>query len=73
MAISLDGEPDDRPCRGGRPSLSSRADSAGSSLAMQQLGLMASPRVADDDRRIEEWIASQLDLSLEIGPSSQPA
>ncbi len=33
--------------------------------AMGQLGLLAAPRpLADGDRRIEDWIASQLDLSL---------
>ncbi len=43
----------------------------GSSLAMAQFGLLAGPRVASDcDRRIEDWIASQLDLSLQDEPPS---
>ena len=36
-----------------------------SSLAMQDLGLLAVPQAGvDEDRRIADWIASQLDLAL---------
>jgi anti-anti-sigma factor len=45
----------------------------GSSLAMQQFGLLAAPRAAAAyDRRMEDWIASQLDLSLAIEPMPAP-
>jgi anti-anti-sigma factor len=40
---------------------------------MQQLGLLAAPRAAAEcDRRMEDWIASQLDLSLAIEPTPAP-
>jgi anti-anti-sigma factor len=46
---------------------------AAPSLAMQQFGLLASPSAASDvDRRMEDWIASHLDLALEETPSVGP-
>src|SRR5262245_49885261 len=43
------------------------------SLAMQQLGLLAVPRVSPDaDRRIEDWIVSHLDLALAEKPKAGP-
>ncbi len=46
---------------------------AGHSLAMQQFGLLAAPRnPVDADRRMEDWIASQLDLALAIEPAHHP-
>lgn len=49
-----------------------RTDAA-PSLAMQQLGLLAAPRVAADaDRLIEDWIVSHLDLALEETPRTGP-
>jgi anti-anti-sigma factor len=69
-AISLDGEPDIAGVSG--PTLALVEDGqSGPGLAMQQFGLMASPRAADDDRRIEDWIASQIDLAPEFEPSRE--
>jgi anti-anti-sigma factor len=68
IAISLDGEPDIAGDAGPTLAVVDGGQPV-SGLAMQQLGLMASPRVADDDRRIEEWIASQLDLTPEFEPA----
>jgi anti-anti-sigma factor len=72
MAISLDGEAEDAEVSGSAivPCGIAEGERAGAALAMQQFGLMAAPRGAsDDDRRIEDWIASQLDLALEVEPS----
>ena len=45
----------------------------GPSLAMQEFGLLAPLRVLPAvDRRVEDWIASQLDLALEIEPKTGP-
>jgi anti-anti-sigma factor len=42
-------------------------------MAIRQLGLLATPRVGREaDRRIEDWIASQVDLALEVGTTAAP-
>jgi anti-anti-sigma factor len=71
MAISLDGETEDAGFPGPAFDLADAVEPehALSSLAMQEFGLLAAPRVvSDDDRRIEDWIASQLDLGPEVAP-----
>src|SRR5215470_11387824 len=45
----------------------------GPPLAMQHFGLLASPHVASGvDRRVEDWIASQVDLALEVDTNAGP-
>ena len=45
---------------------------AGSLLAMQEFGLLASPQAAPGcDHRLEDWIASQIDLSLEVQAATE--
>ncbi len=73
-AIPLDGViPDDDVLQPGfDPREAVEQSGAGSRLAMQQLGLLASPReVAGCDHRLEDWIASQIDLSLEIQAATE--
>lgn len=67
-AIPLDGAPDDDDLLLLLPPAGRAAvKQAEPGLAMQQMGLLAAPRPAlDDDRRMEDWIASQIDLSLSI-------
>ncbi|MHB1558110.1 MAG: FHA domain-containing protein [Isosphaeraceae bacterium] len=57
--------------RGGRETEASGSRSA---TAMGQLGLLAVPRpvVAEADRRIEDWIACQLDLSMAVEDRGAP-
>jgi anti-anti-sigma factor len=67
--IPLDGRPDDDGVVGMGHKVRASIEGAvtGASLAMQVYGLLASPRVTlDADRLIEDWIVSQVDLSLDV-------
>jgi anti-anti-sigma regulatory factor len=74
-AIPLDERPDDDAVVGMGHEVRDSGERAvtGASLAMREYGLLASPRVGPDaDRRMEDWIASQIDLSLDIEPAPRP-
>jgi hypothetical protein len=62
---------------GRRPTSGTKSDASPvvrTSLEAEKVGLLASAAAPiDDDRRMEEWIASNLDLDLEIESVARPA